>query len=139
MRITESVVRRIADWAAEVSGGGVSLQAVGGDLGNGVRYIDGHKQLVWLGRTGAREAAAYYAFAGIEWATREGVAVPGWVCEYANTLSVASAHKVREACDQGRLDAEGEWKRDRCFNHGGYVGRPASDKCPGCVMSAPVS
>lgn len=59
--ITERKVRTVADHAGAMSGGWFGLQAVGGDIGYGTRYIDQNRQLVWLGKNGgSRQAASYY-------------------------------------------------------------------------------
>lgn len=58
--ITESKVRTVSDQAAAMSNGWFGLQAVGGDIGQGTRYIDGRQQLVWLGKGASRQAASYY-------------------------------------------------------------------------------
>ena len=58
--ITEGKVRTVSDQARAMSGGWFGLQAVGGDIGHGTRYIDSVQQLVWQGRNGARQAASYY-------------------------------------------------------------------------------
>ncbi len=60
IRITPEVVQRLSDFAQEQAGDGWGLMGVGADIGHGVRYLDGRQGLVWLGRTGARKAAAYY-------------------------------------------------------------------------------
>src|SRR5690348_4227865 len=57
---TQKKVETVSDYAKKITGGVFGLQGIGGDIGNGVRYIDGRKQLVWLGPRGARKAAAYY-------------------------------------------------------------------------------
>lgn len=59
--ITESKVRTVSGRAAAMSNGWFGLQAVGGDIGYGTRYIDRRQQLVWLGKNGgSRQAASYY-------------------------------------------------------------------------------
>lgn len=58
--ITESKVRTVSDQAAQMSGGWFGLQAVGGDIGHGTRYIDRRIQLVWQGNGASRQAASYY-------------------------------------------------------------------------------
>lgn len=57
---TEAKVKAISDHAKAISGGAFGLQAVGGDIGHGTRYIDGRRDTVWTGRRGSREAASYY-------------------------------------------------------------------------------
>jgi|SRR5581483_4132611 len=57
---TQAKVRIISDYTKKVSGDVFGLQAIGGDIGNGVRYFDCREQLVWLGSRGSREAASYY-------------------------------------------------------------------------------
>lgn len=57
---TQKKVQTVSDCAKKFSGNVFGLQAIGGDIGSGVRYIDGREQLVWLGSRGAREAASYY-------------------------------------------------------------------------------
>jgi len=76
MRITQSLVREIADHAEKFTGGRFRMQAIGGDIGYGTRYIDGVEQLVWLGKHGSREAAAYYIGAMLGWARETGTMIP---------------------------------------------------------------
>ncbi len=59
--INPNVVRQVAGYAKELTGGAFSMSGVGSDIGNGTRYIDGVSQLVWLGKNnGSRRACAYY-------------------------------------------------------------------------------
>ncbi|MFF7198279.1 hypothetical protein ACFZAM_31790 [Streptomyces sp. NPDC008079] len=60
MRISQAVVQKIANYAKEVSDGEFRLAGIGGDLGHGVRYIDGRSHIIWLGKSGNVQAASYY-------------------------------------------------------------------------------
>lgn len=106
MKFTQDVVRQHADWATRVTGDQFRLQGIGGDLGYGVRYIDGVRQLVWLGKYGAREAAAYYLGAGAKWAELTGATVPP---EQADALAILrrvdQPRSVREQVGRGADDA----------------------------------
>jgi hypothetical protein len=114
LRFTETVVRRAAEWARKVTGGKFTLQAVGGNIGHGVRYIDGVQQLVRLGRYGAREAAAYYLAAGVKWAELSGVEVPE---EWARNLAVLTGDRqprsVRGAAAEGESTARYRFESGR--------------------------
>lgn len=102
MRFNEDAVQRASDWATEVTGGQFELGPVCGDIGYGTRYTDGVEQLVWLGRTGAREAAAYYLAAGAAWAELSGATVPDVHAEALAYLTGAKQPPaVRKAADRG--------------------------------------
>lgn len=111
MRFTGSVVTWAAEWASTVTNGAVRFGYVGGDLGYGVRYVDGVRQLVWLGRYGAREATAYYLGGGVAWSGAAGKEVPQ---EYTATLAVLQGAgqppSVRQAAKEGAADGRLRWK-----------------------------
>jgi hypothetical protein len=78
MRITAATLRKLADYAAEVSDGRVHL----GAIAPGPRYVDGDDTTrVFEGRTATREAALYYGFAAHEFAVAAGTYPPAWVDE----------------------------------------------------------
>lgn len=56
---TQNKVRTVSDYAKKISGNVFGLQGIGGDIGNGVRYIDGHREKVWFGPRGARQCTSY--------------------------------------------------------------------------------
>lgn len=106
---------RIAEEADRLTGGAVKMQAVGGDIGHGTRYIDGIEQLVWLGEQGAQEAAVYYAHAAINYVERD-----DRIREVSSVMLVASDphlisdfDSVREWADRGANVGEYRWRRDR--------------------------
>lgn len=68
MRFTKETVRKVADMASDFTGNAFHMDGVGQDLGNGVRYLDGTSQTVWLGPSGARSACAYYIGVMLGWA-----------------------------------------------------------------------
>lgn len=105
MRITGTVVTRVAKWTQEVTGGAFREPNRGADLGHGARYIDNVCQLVWLGRYGAREACAYYGSAGCEWASLADRAVPEWVIEVMTELAGGQPPGVRAWAERGHADA----------------------------------
>ena len=98
MRITKETVRKLADWAAEVSGGQLGLRSAG-NPGDGLRYIDAHQIRVFQGRAATREAALFYGFAGHEWSVRNGVYPPAWVDEILLELLESPAPVVRAGDD----------------------------------------
>lgn len=98
MRITKDTVRKLADWAAEVSGGKLGLQSIG-NPGDGLRYVDAHQIRVFKGKTATREAALFYGFAGHEWSVRDGVYPPAWVDEILLELLESPASVVRAGDD----------------------------------------
>lgn len=105
---------RAGDWAKEVTGGVFEGPGRGGDLGNGARYLDLVTNTVWLGRYGAREAAAYYLGAGVEWSERAGMKVPTWHRETLVYLAGGGQPRsVREAAAQGIQDAVDRWSSRR--------------------------
>lgn len=112
MRITANLVIRAAQWTQGVTSGEFAFGWHGADLGNGVRYVDGIRQLVWLGRTGAREALAYYLSAGTWWQVQKNGDIPVWVSEaLAFVASAAQPPRVRKAAAEGLADAELRWAR----------------------------
>jgi hypothetical protein len=92
MRITEHVVQRVAEYAKEFTGGAFRMNGIGGDIGHGTRYIDGVRQLVWLGKSnGARKACAYYLGAIETFNTAMGREIgdlPEWLQEIHTALVV---------------------------------------------------
>lgn len=69
MKFTPATVRQVADQARDYTAGVVEFGHMN-NPGDGMRYCDGLKQKVWhRAPYAAREAAAYYAGAGYQWAT----------------------------------------------------------------------
>jgi hypothetical protein len=58
--IKQNDVRKMANAASQATGGAFNMLGIGADIGHGARYIDGRRQLVWVGKYAARKAAAYY-------------------------------------------------------------------------------
>lgn len=111
MRITGKIVRHAAEWAERVTEGAFKGVQIGGDIGYGARYIDGVRMKVWLGRTGAREAAAYYLSAGVWWQNKTGRDLPDWVAETLPLLTAeAQPSAVREAAADGAAEAAAHWE-----------------------------
>ena len=79
MKYTKTTVKRVAEMAAEYTGGAVRM-AEPVYLGNGPCYVDGHNpELRWdtcVSKTAGREAVAYYAAAACRWGTLHRQAVP---------------------------------------------------------------
>lgn len=97
MRITVATLRKLADYAAEVSGGRVTL----GESLPGPRYTDGHDTgRAFEGRTATREAALFYGFAAHEFAVAAGTYPPAWVDETLLAL-LDSPTRVTRAGDDG--------------------------------------
>lgn len=97
MRITKDIVRKLADYAAEVSDGRVVL----GEYADGPRYVDGHDEgRVFEGKTGTREAGLFYGFAAHEFAVATGTYPPAWVDEALLAL-LDSPTRVTRAGDAG--------------------------------------
>lgn len=105
MRFNGSAVQSAADWAAEVTGGQFELGPIGGDIGHGTRYTDGIEERVWLGRYGAREAAAYYLSAGAAWSELSGADVPEVHADALAYLTTRQPGSVRDAADRGHATA----------------------------------
>lgn len=99
MRITKETVRKLADFARDVSGGRLSIQGIG-NPGDGLRYIDGTEWRVFQGKHATREAALFYGFAAHEWAVRNGTYPPAWVDEVLLVL-LDSPTAVTRAGDAG--------------------------------------
>jgi hypothetical protein len=100
MRITKETVRKLANYAAEVSSGTLTLESIA-NPGDGLRYVDGHSNTrVFTGKTATREAALFYGFAGHEWAVRNGTYPPAWVDEVLLVL-LDSPTAVTRAGDTG--------------------------------------
>ena len=91
----------VAGRAEKLSGGAVRYQGTGSAISpSGARYIDGVKQLVWLGRGGGRtNAVAYYFGAAMEWTRRTGI-----------DLSEADAKRL-QAVRETSYGARGDWSR----------------------------
>lgn len=97
MRITKDDVRELADYAATVSGGRVTL----GEIAPGPRYVDGaDTDRVFEGRTATREAALFFGFAAHEFAVAAGTYPPAWVDELLLEL-LDSPVRVTRAGDAG--------------------------------------
>lgn len=97
MRITVATLRKLADYAAEVSGGRVHLGAVA----PGPRYVDGNDtSRVFEGKTATRESALFYGFAAHEFAVAAGTYPPAWVDETLLAL-LDSPTTVTRAGDAG--------------------------------------
>lgn len=111
MRFTQSVVEWAAGWASTTTDKAFAFGYAGGNVGYGARYVDGVRQLVWLGRYGAREATAYYLGGGAAWTAADGKEVPE---EYAATLARLQAGdqplSVREAAESGASDGRLRWQ-----------------------------
>ncbi len=104
MRVIASTVERAATWATEVTGGAFAYNGHGK---NPARYIDGIERRTFRGKTGAREAAAYYANGGKKWAELTAKEVPAWVAELVAHLDrLGTPDKVRQAAQEGRDVAE---------------------------------
>lgn len=96
LRYTSTLVETVAREAQEVTSNAFRYGWTGGDIGNGTRYVDGIRQLVWLGNTGSREAAAYYAAAAHRWAALEqGTDTPTLP---ENVAAVVADLNAREVC-----------------------------------------
>jgi hypothetical protein len=108
MRVTPNVVHTIAAHAETFTDGAFRFQGVGGDLGYGARYIDGVRQLVWLGRGGSRQAAAYYIGGMLGWARSTGAMIPDDVREYCQPVQEAYTYDRKAMASQqdGENDAE---------------------------------
>lgn len=89
MRITGAVVARIAADAEEFTEGAFVFQGVGGDIGHGARYLDGVRQLAWVGRGASQEAAMYYIGGMLGWARESGREIPDEMREYAQSVQAA--------------------------------------------------
>lgn len=99
-RITKEIVVKLAELAAEASGGRIALGEYG-NPGDGLRYSDGHSHtLGWRGKYATREAALYYGFAAHEWITRNGGYPDAWVDEVLLML-LDSPTAVTRAGDAG--------------------------------------
>jgi hypothetical protein len=97
MRFTKETVRKLAEYAAEVSGGRVAV----GEYAEGPRYVDGHDTgRVFDGKTATREAALFYGFAAHEFAVAAGTYPPAWVDETLLAL-LDSPTRVTRAGDDG--------------------------------------
>lgn len=98
-RITKETVRKLADYAADVSGGKLGIQYIA-NPGDGLRYVDANEWRVFSGKTATREAALFYGFAAHEWAVRNGTYPPTWVDDLLLTL-LESPTAVTRAGDAG--------------------------------------
>jgi hypothetical protein len=118
MRYTSTLVETVAREVKELTDGAFAYGYSDNDLGYGARYVDGVRQLVWLGKTGAQEAAAYYAFGALAWESgkRDEIAptLPDTVAAVVGDMRqrADSGHltpKVAEARDQGTNDGRFRW------------------------------
>jgi len=115
MRYTEAVVKAVSAEAAALTNDTFRLGNIGCDVGYGVRYIDDVQQLVWLGRTGAWEAAAYYAAAALEWASAEqNSATPSLPENIAAVVTDMDDRTLPQAVEKARRlgagDGRSRWK-----------------------------
>lgn len=113
-RLTDNQFREITRYTRNFTSGNFRLQAIGGDLGHGARFIDGVRQLVWLGSEGGRwVAAAYYIAATRRWSSLSGRSIAKDWTELAIKVHSSTPHRwasrVAEAADQGCSDAENRW------------------------------
>ena len=125
---TPAAVRTVADAAADLTEGAFAFGNII-NSGDGVRFTDGVHMLSWRGPFAAERAAAYYAYAAHDWASREQAtgepALPPVITKaLAGLESITGAHddttatdedrdraaRVKEAADDGAHDAEYRWK-----------------------------
>lgn len=107
---------KLTKFAKEFTGGAFNYQGTGGDLGYGARYIDGNRQLVWLGSQGGRWCAfSYYAGAVTHWARLYGKAIPLEIVTLIHETLPAVPKRWSKRADaafwEGRGDAESRWER----------------------------
>lgn len=109
----QDMVQAVSDACAVITFGEIKLGYTGGDLGHGVRFVDSREQRVWLGETGAREAAMYYAHAAHDYASRaQSTSTPDLPEEIATVLTWdAETDDERRACDDGAYTGEYIYKQ----------------------------
>lgn len=112
-RFTKAKVETVSNHAKKLTGDRFGLSGIGGDLGNGVRYIDGRKQQVWFGSRGARQAASYYLGVIDAYNPGEIGDLPGDVKAVRRLLLEPGGGWVQAQYDQGADDANGakRWQR----------------------------
>lgn len=127
-RFTPDIVQalaRAADVVRGVPGEYYGCLQVCGDIGHGTRYIASHRELMWLGRGAARQAAAYYlglidAYRATAYLGLRGVGrVPG-AAEYPEVRELLAEYwsadrRVRNAYGEGLdyANADRELNRSR--------------------------
>lgn len=113
LRMTD--FNKLVSFVNEFTEGQFKFGYTGGDLGYGSRYIDGIRQLVWLGSQGGRWcAASYYTAALLKWARLDDRMIPDDISELIREIRAAVPHRwakrATEAWDQGASDAEYRWE-----------------------------
>lgn len=94
---TQKKVSAVSDYAKRLTGNMFGLQGIGGDIGNGVRYIDGRQQKVWFGPRGARQAASYYL--GVIDAFK-----PGVIGDLPEEVNAVRAELIGNGWNQGEYE-----------------------------------
>ncbi|MFE0472614.1 hypothetical protein ACFW2V_13465 [Streptomyces sp. NPDC058947] len=92
-----------------------ALGSTGSDEGNGTRYFDTHKDKVWFGPEGARQACAYYIGGALGTAEATGRLLPDDDAEYLMRVQAA----YMEGSRRRKADME-NWEsvgRERARTH----------------------
>lgn len=89
IKFTAATVEEVARRVERLTKGHFALESVGRDLGEGVRYFDGHSQRVWRGSKGARQACAYYIGGALGMAAATGSLIPDGDTAYLMRVQAA--------------------------------------------------
>ncbi|MCX4554155.1 hypothetical protein [Streptomyces sp. NBC_01500] len=110
MRITAKVVKTVATYAEEFTGGAFKYHGTSGDIGHGTGYFDGIKQQVWIGRNASKEAAAYYIGGMLGWARQSGTEIPEDAVKYGQAVQESYQHNAKAMASQNEGEADGKFR-----------------------------
>lgn len=122
IKFTSALVEEVGKIAEKWTGGQLKLGPVGVHPEHGTRYMDAHKDLVWHGAKGAREACAYYSGGLMRYAYERSIKVDSADAALLFAVQVAYGRygdfTKAERAEFDRWEVRGEERADEILNAG---------------------